>query len=68
VRAALERAGAPGTVSFAGGLFGAGERILGPFREALDVELRVPLGDGLTGAARLAAGSTRFGSLVHGVA
>ena len=65
--AALERAGAPRTVSFAGGLFGAGERILGPLREQLGVELRAPLGDGLAGAARLVAGSTRFASLVHGV-
>jgi N-acetylglucosamine kinase-like BadF-type ATPase len=66
--AALARAGAPPTVSFAGGLFGAGELILGPLRAALGFDVREPLGDGLAGAARLAAGTDRFASLVHGVA
>ena len=61
-------AGAPPTVSFAGGLFGAGELILGPLRAALGFDVREPLGDGLAGAARLAAGTDRFASLVHGVA
>jgi hypothetical protein len=58
-------------VSWAGGLFGAGELLLGPFRAELGrlvpgVVVRPPLGDGLAGAARLAAGTDRFASLVHG--
>ena len=68
MRAALDRAGAPGIVSYAGGLFAAGDRILEPFHAELGVEVRAPLGDGLAGAARLAAGTDLFASLVHGAA
>ena len=60
-------------VSWSGGLFAAGALILDPFRAELarlvpGVQVRAPLGDALAGAARLAEGTTRFASLVHGVA
>jgi N-acetylglucosamine kinase-like BadF-type ATPase len=66
VAAALAQAGAPPVVSWSGGVFAAGDLILAPFIAQLGFEPRAPLGDGLAGAARLAAGTPRFASLVHG--
>jgi hypothetical protein len=46
-------------------LFGAGDLLLGPLEAALAFAVRAPLGDALAGAARLAAGTELFASLIH---
>jgi N-acetylglucosamine kinase-like BadF-type ATPase len=62
--AARERAGIDGPVSYAGGLFAAGELLLGPFRSAIG-DVRAPLGDALAGAALLAGRPAFFADLIH---
>jgi N-acetylglucosamine kinase-like BadF-type ATPase len=67
VTAALDRApSCPRRVSWSGGVFAAGELILGPLRAHLDAELVPPRGDGLDGAARLLDRPALFSALIHG--
>jgi N-acetylglucosamine kinase-like BadF-type ATPase len=62
--AARDRIGIDGPVSYSGGLFAAGELLLGPFRDELG-EVREPLGDALAGAARLLERPPFFLDLIH---
>jgi N-acetylglucosamine kinase-like BadF-type ATPase len=61
-RATRKRA-APSVVSYAGGLFAAGELLLAPLRAELP-DLREPLGDALDGAARLLERPPLFKDLI----
>jgi glucosamine kinase len=62
--AAARRAGIDGPFSYAGGLFAAGELLLGSFRETLG-DVRAPLGDALDGAAHLLDRPPFFLDLIH---
>ena len=62
--AARDRLGIDGPVSYAGGLFDAGELLLAPLRAELG-DVRAPLGDALDGAARLLERPPCFLDLIH---
>ena len=63
--AARDRLGIDGPVSYAGGLFDAGDLLLEPFAAELGGEVRAPLGDPLDGAARLLERPPHFLDLIH---
>jgi N-acetylglucosamine kinase-like BadF-type ATPase len=58
-----KRTAAAPVISYAGGLFAAGELLLAPLRTGLP-DLRAPLGDPLDGAARLLERPPRFKDLI----
>jgi N-acetylglucosamine kinase-like BadF-type ATPase len=62
--AARDRIGIAGPVSYAGGLFEAGELLLEPFRAGIG-DVRAPLGDALDGAALMLERPPRFFDLIH---